>query len=364
MKRKRSPDLAVARACPKIAKHGVSRQPQDIDKTGSGPCPLLRIIQQYGLLISIVANLAPEDLFSLAATSKAIYKAIFSGEASTTNMFSKMPCAGRGVDIRRLNHIHSPTTRNPRCIRYDVCGDKMRARGARPPRIVDTLPCVKCKLTTCDECRIHCVFNSTIEPEEEPDELPTYSGFVLLSPTDMPILTPAHLNLSGEKPTVPYHDQGFLDLPWTATQPANPESIDEILDFDLGRGPLRLADDSTARHPSSVIQAFWEYTEERKLRMCDECREEQKVGEFHPQQHECACTLRERVLGQWMCVECFQKESLCTSDITKNQMAFRYPRPGVRSSRVIRCSCGKSLNGRGRHVCLWCTGLLAHEVGT
>lgn len=361
MKRKRSQDLAAARACLKIAKGGTSRQPQDSGKSESEPCPLLRIIEQYGLLISIVPNLAPEDLFSLAAASKAIYKAMFSGKASMVNIFSKMPCAGRGVGIRRASHARSHATSSLRYIRYDVCGAMM---GTLPSRLVETHPCVKCKLTTCDECRIHCVFNSTVEPEEEPDELPTYSGFVLLFPTDMGILTPAHLNLSGEnpKPMVPYHDKGFLDSPWTATEPANPESVDEILDFDLGRGTLRLADDSNARHPSSVIKSFWNYTEERKLKMCDECREERKMGDFHPQQHKCACTLRERVLGQWTCVECFQKESFCIWRTTRTQMDFKYPEPG-RYSEFLRCTCGKILTERGRHVCLWCTGLLAHETG-
>jgi hypothetical protein len=342
----------VARACPKIAKHDTSRQPQDTIK--AEPCPLLRIIEQYGLLISIVSNFAPEDLFSLAAASKAIYKAIFSNEASLANILDKMDCSGRGVEIRRRIHRPSPDNRGIGRIHYDVCG----ASGARSGKNVESRPCVKCKFTTCDECRIHCVFNSTIEPEAEPDELPIYSGFVLLSSPDMGILTPAHLNMSGRTKITPFHDRGFLDAPWESTLPANPESVDEILDFDLGQGPLRLADDSTARHPSSVIQAFWEYTEERKLMMCDECQEVHKVGDFHPKQHMCGCTLRKRVLGQWTCIECFQEESRTIKDLTDAQMAFRYPGPGIHSSEEMTCNCGKHIGSPARQICLWCKGLV------
>jgi hypothetical protein len=352
MKRKRSQDLTVARACPKIAKHGTSRRPQDPKK--AEPCPLLRIIEQYGLLISIVSNFAPEDLFSLAAASKTIYKTIFSDKASVANIFSKMECSGRGVEIRRRSHHRTPGNRGIDCIRYDVCG----ATGAELDQNVETHPCVKCKFTTCDECRIHCVFNSTIQPEAEPDELPTYSGHVLLCPHDMGILTPAHLNMSGRTKVAPFHDGGFLDAPWDSTEPANLESVDEILDFDLGQEPLRLADDSNARHPSSVIQAFWEYTEQRKLMMCDECQEVQKVGDFHPQQHKCGCTLRKRVLGRWMCIECFQEESQIIKNTTKVQMAFMYLGLGIQSSSFIRCSCGKHLNGAAQQICLWCKGLV------
>ncbi|KAL5406737.1 hypothetical protein PMIN03_007618 [Paraphaeosphaeria minitans] len=366
MKRKRSQDLEAACPSPKFAKHGASRQPQASEKSGSEPCSLLRIIEQYGLLVSIVSNLTPEDLFALAAASKAIYKAMFSGEASMPNILRKMPCAGRGLQIRHINHVRSPVTLRPRCLGFDVCGAMMGN--------IETHPCVRCKLNTCDECRIHCVFNSTFEPEEEPDELPTYSGFVLLSPHDMGILTPAHLKLPGENPTTmaPYHDKGFLDSPWIATDFVNPESIAEILDFDLARGPLRLANDSNARHPSSIIKAFWHYTEQRKMKMCDDCREVQQVGDFHPQQHKCACTLRKHVLGQWTCVGCFQKECLGICGITRAQFCFKYPELaagfGVGSSSYLRCTCGKILDGQnrkgfGRQVCLWCNGLLAHEEG-
>ena len=33
------------------------------------------------------------------------------------------------------------------------------------------------------------------------------------------------------------------------------------MDFPIGDRLLRLADNSTARHPSCVLKAFWEYTE-------------------------------------------------------------------------------------------------------
>ncbi|KAF1972194.1 hypothetical protein BU23DRAFT_167319 [Bimuria novae-zelandiae CBS 107.79] len=344
-KRKRSPDLATAEVCPKFARQCASPPQQSTD--GSAKCRLLSVLEQYGLLVSIVSHFAPEDLFSLAATSKATYRAMFSGNQSITNILAQIPCSGRGVAIRRATHRRSSASTGPRCIQLDICGTENSLQS------VVTRPCDTCSYTTCDECRIHCVFNSTIEPEEEPDDLPTYSGFVLLDPTDMGILTAAHLNLSSRTTISPYHDRGFLDTPWTADQPASLEEVEEIIDFPLGQWPLRVADSSTARHPSSVIRAFWEYTEERKLMLCEPCRKVSQVGEFHP--NPCNCTLRERILDRWLCVECFQTESAEIRDKTRDQMLRRY-RDSALSESYLRCSCGKQLGGPRVLICLWCKG--------
>lgn len=253
MKRKRSFDSPLPSVCPKTARQCRSQSQRATNTHQS--CPLLHVLEQYGLLVSIVSNFVPEDLFSLAATSKATYRAIFSGNSSIINLLGHMPCAGRGVVLRQAIHQRSSASKGLKCINLDICGSQSSVP------TVETRPCDTCSHTTCDECRVHCVFNSTIEPTEEQDELPIYSGFVLLDPADMGILTFAHLGYSDPITTTPYHDRGFLDGPWTSQQATYPEDISEIIDFPIGSSPLQLVNNSNARHPSCVIKAFWDYTE-------------------------------------------------------------------------------------------------------
>lgn len=340
MKRKRTRDLAAACACSKIAKKSPDT---DIDQ-----CHLLRILAQYGLLISIVSNFSPEDLFSLAATSKATYKAIFSGEASRINLLGKMSCDGRGIAIRRANHKKSEYSTGPKCTEYVQCG------AHDSTRVVETQPCVGCRQTTCNECRIHCVFQSVTEAPNAPGELPTYSGFALLCPSEMGILTPAHLNGPVVTINSPYHDQGFLDTPFESDNYASPESIEEILDFDLGEGSLRLSNSSDEPHPSPVIQAFWDYTETRKIKTCRPCRREERMkldGEGASDQ-DCHCTLRTHLLDRWLCLKCFQTESQRNRCLHESQ-----------KDPMVRCKCNRWLKAKKtrvptRRTCLWCWGIV------
>lgn len=340
MKRKRSQDLAAARACSKAVKRSSDT---DID-----PCHLLRVLAQYGLLISIVSNFSPEDLFSLAATSKATYKAIFSGETSRLNILSKMSCDGKGIAIRHANHKKSQYSTGPRCTEYVQCGTHDLTR------VVETQPCVSCHQTTCNECRIHCVFQSIMEAPNTSGELPTYSGFALLSPSEMGILTPAHFNGPSVTINSPYHDQGFLDTPLESESYATPESIEEILDFDLGEGSLRLSNSSDEPHPSPVIQAFWEYTEKRKIATCRPCRREERM-EFDGEEasdHDCHCTLRTHLLDRWMCLKCFQNETQRNETLYESQ-----------KDPTVRCKCDHWSNAKEtrvptRRTCLWCWGIV------
>lgn len=349
--------------CRKVARQWRNR-PLLAEKSAP-PGRLIHILEQYGLLISIISNLTPEDFFALAATSKATYRAMVSGNTSIANLLGHMPCSGKGVALRRSLHQRSSASTSSNCVHLDVCAS------CNPTKAVDTNPCARCSHATCDECRIHCVFNSTIEPAEDEDELPTYSGFALLDSADMGILTPAHLNCSGSAPTSPYHDRGFLDAPWTSQQHAAPEELSEVMDFPIGDRPLRLADNSTARHPSCVIKAFWEYSEgksmvhhlvkarqvddwtERKLRLCEPCWETRRSRDM------CRCTIRRRVLGRWLCLECFYQESQAIKDVTREQM-HTGSTDGI---CYIRCHCGDIFDESACRIeCLWCRGEVREGV--
>lgn len=236
-------------------------------------------------------------------------------------------------------------------------------------------PCDVCLQTTCDECRIHCVYGSIQQPAEEPDELPELSGFALLvrklsgdcflttypstlgavsltyfqAPREMRILTPAHMGSAETIPPMPYHDQGYLDIPLECSFDAKTESIDAILDFNLGSGPLRLSEFSTARHPSPVIEAFWEITENRKRWICRDCYAEtcrQQDMTWPP--HNCSCTLRKAFLDRWLCVPCYKME----------QKDLKETFPTSRKRCRNKCQpCGNLLRRSSpRLMCLWCWG--------
>lgn len=340
MKRKKSPDLAVTQTCCKVAK-------QDI-RVDVKPCHLQRILAQYGLLISLVSNLAPKDLFALAATSKATYQVIFSSETSRLNLLGKMPCDGAGIAIRQACHKKSPFSTGPKCTEYVQCGSNDSTR------VVESQHCVGCDHITCDECRVHCVYQSITELPSSPDELPTYSGFALLSKVEMGILTPAHFNGTQTIINRPYHDQGYLDIPLDLDTYASPESIDEILDYDLGEGSLRLFDSSDEPHPSPIIEAFWEYTEMRKITTCSFCRslEHAKVNEQRDNDFECHCTLRAHLLDRWTCLQCFQTETKRNTELCKLQQIYK-----------VQCNCEfvygvKKVRSATRPTCLWCWGIV------
>ncbi|CAI6342230.1 unnamed protein product [Periconia digitata] len=339
MKRKRSQETLV----PLLQKRTANRRTK---KTGGKPCRLLKILGQYGLLASIAGNLLPRDLFALAATSKSTYETIFPCKESRTNLFAKMACAGRGVALRRLHHQKSIYFTQYKCEEYAQCQAESHTETSK------SKPCEVCLQTTCDECRIHCVYGSIQQPAEATDELPELSGFALLAPEEMRLLTPAHMGLTTVASTMPCHDQGFLDIPIESTEDAKVEYIDDILDFDLGRGALRLSNSSTASHPSPVIQAFWDVTENRKRRICAECYEETRSRQnITGPPHSCCCTLRTVFVDRWLCLPCYQAE----------QRNLQATFPTSRKWCGIRCQpCGTSLQKSASCLmCLWCWGIVA-----
>lgn len=313
------------------------------------PCYLLDVLAQYGLLTAIIANLLPRDLYALAATSKTAYRTIFAGHESHASLLGKMVCDSRGVKIRTsyhhiLPHLQPPNTsvRTPRC-------------GANDSTIT-THPCATCNHMTCDECRIHCVFQTTYSAPDADDELPNLGGFALLSKHEMGILSPFHLGLE-HCPTreqaeniglaTSYHDKGYLEPPLVSDVYAHPESIADIINFDLQK-PLQLSTSSTAVHPSSVIQPFWEITEARKRWLCHQCRRAWRArSSIEDERYPCHCTLKQRFLDRWLCLSCYQAE------VKETANAIIRPKDGD----SICNSCGiLALRKNCTRVCAWCLG--------
>jgi hypothetical protein len=236
-----------------------------------------------------------------------------------------------------------------------------------------------CKVATCDECRVHCVYQSIFQAPDDPDELPNFSGFVLLEPHEHGILSPHHLALDHPSPrwqdpmevlVAPHHDQGYLDAPLLYDAPAPAECIEEVLDFDLGQQSLSgIAQDSRYDCPPPVLKSLCEVTEARKIIVCGNCLQNSVPKCFAAMKTEsgpmpslswlsqrdgtspitpCQCTLRKRFLDRWLCLRCYENE----------EKTIRASTGPYSWDTMTMCRCGKA----ACHVlCLWCWGEVAEE---
>jgi hypothetical protein len=336
----------------------------DVARACIKPCHLLQLLTQYGVLVAITSHLFPADLYSLAATSKTAYRSIFTCHESHSSLLGKMACDGRGVALRREHHNDSRYRSDPTVLR-SFHGQAFKEDGQTQPFAryfrsemegeTPARPCTTCKHMTCDECRIHCVFQTTWQGAGADEEVPTMTGFALLSSQEMGILTPFALGLDDRATRVqqvivgqlvPYHDMGYLEAPLASDAYANPESIDQIIHFELGRASLKLSDDSTAPHPSSIIRPFWELTEERKWSICPSCAEEWRKG---AEDAYCHCTLREHLLDRWLCLPCYKQEVESAKDLAIH--------PAPRAGKSACNNCGDRVDTQSlRMMCTWCWG--------
>lgn len=335
--------------------------------------PLAVVMRQYGLLETIVSNLRANDLFALALSSKALYKTIITTSSSLENLLGRVKCSGRGVDIRNKCHMKSAFFYSYNCTEHVHCGSDTSHQQ------IESRPCVSCKITTCNECRIHCVYQSIYEAPGDPDdaaELPNFSGFVLLQSAEQPILSPHHLVSENPSATPrwgnpaegqnrPYHDQGYLDVPLEMGASAPPECIEDLLDLDLGcHSLISMSGDSRYAAPSPVLSSLYQVTEERKIEVCDSCTGHGATREVLVRQssgatrlptnkisgqtvakptNTCHCTLRERILDRWLCLKCYLAEESAIKAQARKQ----------KSDSEGFCRCGEL----ARHVlCLWCLG--------
>jgi hypothetical protein len=333
-------------------------------------CDMLR---EYAMLEAVISNLCADDLLALALTSKALHEAIMPRSVSLENLLGRLKCSGKGIVIRNRCHQKSKWFYDCECTEWAMCGSD------NPSRTVKMKPCITCKVATCNECRVHCVYQSIFQAPDDPDDLPNFSGFVLLEPYEHGILSPHHLTLDDPSPrwqdptkalVAPYHDQGYLDAPLLYDAPAPAECIEEVLDFDLGQQRLSsISQDSRYECPPPVLNSLCKVTESRKIVVCDDCLENraprgpaamknegnpmpplpwltQRFGS--PPIEPCQCTLRTHFVDRWLCLRCYENEAKTIKACAK---PFSWDIMGM-------CRCGKA----ACHVlCLWCWGEVAEE---
>jgi hypothetical protein len=268
------------------------------------------------------------------------------------------------------------------CTEYAKCGSDATERS------VETKSCATCDVATCDECRIHCVYQTIYQAPSDlndPSELPCFSGFVMLHPHEQPILSPHHLPTDGthdisrwEDPSKsssgPYHDQGYLDVPLELSVTAPPEAIEDILDLDLGQRALPLvSEDSRHGHgfPSPVLNSICRVVDARKIELCEWCFKDKapygpaatipfgdfvtslpwltRTTAFSPIEP-CHCTLRTRFLDRWLCLRCYENEENVIGECTVDSP--------MKNARMCQCGWISS-----HTLCLWCWGEVTEETG-
>jgi hypothetical protein len=369
-KRKRSHETTAVRC--------LRRKPGPSPAVVTVSNPLIDILREYGVLNLIVSYICADDLLALLLTSKALHEAIVPRSTSLKNLLGRLSCSGEGIKIRSTCHQKSNFFELFGCTEYAECGSNSVERS------VETKPCNSCNVTTCDECRIHCVYQTIYQAPSDPNdstELPSFSGFALLEPDEQPILSPHHLpaHSSNALPrwqdasassSGPYHDQGYLDVPLEMDAAAPPESIEDLLNLDLGRQSLMLmSEDSRYEYPSPVLKSICRVVDARKIFLCDRCFEDKapngpaatipvsdpimsldwlsRMNNPSPIKA-CHCTLRARFLNRWLCLRCYQGED-------KSIQACAEGEP-EKSTRLCRCL----LEAR-RVLCIWCWGEVTEE---
>jgi hypothetical protein len=343
---------------------------------------LVDVLSQYGLLNMVVSYICAEDLLALILTSRALHEAIIPRSTSLKNLLSRLSCSGKGIEIRNMCHKKSKYFEIFGCTEYAKCGSDATERS------VETKSCATCDVATCDECRIHCVYQTIYQAPSDlndPSELPCFSGFVMLHPHEQPILSPHHLPTDGthdisrwEDPSKsssgPYHDQGYLDVPLELSVTAPPEAIEDILDLDLGQRALPLvSEDSRHGHgfPSPVLNSICRVVDARKIELCEWCFKDKapygpaatipfgdfvtslpwltRTTAFSPIEP-CHCTLRTRFLDRWLCLRCYENEENVIGECTVDSP--------MKNARMCQCGWISS-----HTLCLWCWGEVTEETG-
>jgi hypothetical protein len=306
---------------------------------------LEKIIPQYGIMESIASHLKPIDLFSLSQTSRTAQSAIRPNKSCWNNLTAKNEvCDGWGWKYRMgvdYGHVTEATV---------------------------TKPCHECGGAVCDECRSHLTFSKLLSRRRDPVSATfhyvsryTYLTKVLrgLHRADH---NPRNITLG---PSAPAHDVDPNSLttysystrsaPWRISVAIGLLDLSEI---NLGKFDL-------------LGRPFNELANNRKRYMCLDCSQEggstgqhnagpvvvKGITDGAPV---CSCTLKNRFLSRWACLQCVRKEFV-------RDKVYDTENPSADSDRCWtnplhrdhwQCACGQSFRGHTNLMvfCGWCGG--------
>jgi hypothetical protein len=296
-------------------------------------------------LQALVSFLTPDDLVVLTLISQAFHKHIRMDDANAkANLLSKTLCPGMGYFARAISHcICSVKTFEP----IVDCAGLGFATESRP--------CAKCAVNTCDECRIHVLYNFLTE-DSGFDQRRWWAGFCFLQPEAIAVYPPKnseedawHLPIKDMKPL---HDQGRIHIPLNIIAIGDPEPLQRILDLDLGTHQF-IEPIGRTQYPYSgvqIVSSLNMIVNKRKDLTCPSCYQERwKKGLAR-----CSCTLRKRFLHRWLCATCYIQEDRADEDLRCHTPIA--DEVGEGHSHV--CGCGAEFTSEAelKVMCNWCKG--------
>ncbi|KAG9194819.1 hypothetical protein G6011_04854 [Alternaria panax] len=307
--------------------------------------PLAIALATYPIQEALVSFLTPDDLIVLALVSQTLHSHIRMDDANAkANLLSKTLCPGLGFYVRAVSHCPCPAKTFELIIGCAGFGFATESR-----------PCGECGVNTCDECRIHVLYNSLTE-DSGFDQRRWWAGFYFLQPEAIAVYPPKkpedsawHLPIKDMKPV---HDQGRLHVPLDVIAIGDPEPFQRILDLDLG---IHQSIDPVGRtqYPYSGIQivsALNMIVNKRRDLACPLCYQERRKE----RRARCSCTLRKRFLDRWLCATCYIKE-----DSADEELRCHIPvadEVGEGHSHVCGCGAGFAPEATPKVMCNWCKG--------
>ena len=262
------------------------------------------------------------------------------------NLLAKTLCPGRGLELRKKIHCSCAGKGfSPSIGCAGATGFNVQSR-----------PCHGCGINTCDECRIHVLYQ-VFTQDPGIDMHRWWAGYLFLNPRVVAIYPPknednALWNLPADQ-MMPLHDQGHFHVPINIIAVADPEPIARMLDINLGRHAIEPRGRTTFPYSGRpVVSDLVDIQKSRLERMCHACFERHQAQKLPP----CSCTLRKRFLDRWLCIPCYMKEDESDTALVEIEDL------GDDQYSITRvCECGAPLNEEKDwiNICGWCKGTVA-----
>ncbi|KAF1938410.1 hypothetical protein EJ02DRAFT_468963 [Clathrospora elynae] len=220
---------------------------------------------------------------------------------------------------------------------------------------VESRPCHECGINTCDECRIHVLYQSLTE-DPGLDQRQWWAGHFFLNRHAIAIFPPKDEDSSAwyvpADEAMPLHDQGRFHVPLDIGAIGDPEPIRRILDLNLGCQhmitPLGRTEGEYSGH--EIVACLDAVASSRKDLLCPPCYQKHQKKDLPP----CSCTLRRRYLDRWLCLPCFLKEAESEAERKLNGQV----EDDTEYGHHHLCGCGAHFTPDMalRAVCDWCKG--------
>jgi hypothetical protein len=300
---------------------------------------------------SLASHLQPDDVVKVSLLSQTLHGLVRWHDAKAkANLLTKTLCPGKGMFLRSL--AHCPCAMRSFHLTMGCSGEGFPAT---------TKPCTKCGVNTCDECRIHVLYQVGTEVPGL-DNHRWWAGYFFLHKAALSIYPPKQGDIGAwylpPGTNMPLHDQGRFHAPLQVTGVADPEPIDRTLDINLGRHYITPRGRTEFPYSGwSTIGFLHHIGKMRREYACLACYREEEAHQGQ-QLSPCSCTLRKRFLDRWLCISCYVKEALADEEVFRRKEVEIFN--GHEHIASWSCRCGTKLTPDCEHriICNWCKGCI------